>query len=92
MNTIEIVFSIYGMIAITLVLVIFKKIDTDNKRIKKRMLKEVKHGEWEHNKNNDTIKCSMCGFGIIREYCGTIVDNPFKFCPNCGADMRGETK
>ena len=59
---------------------------------------EVKHGEWKHNKNNDVIKCSECGFGImdstfvweIRNCCGTIEDNPFNFCPNCGADMRGE--
>ena len=61
---------------------------------------EVKHGEWKHNKNNDVIKCSECGFGImdstfvweIRNCCGTIEDNPFNFCPNCGADMRGETE
>ena len=58
---------------------------------------EMKHGEWKHNKNNDVIKCSECSFGImdstfvweIRNCCGTIEDNPFNFCPNCGADMRG---
>jgi len=57
---------------------------------------EVKHGKWKHNKNNDVIKCSECGFGImdstfvwkIRNCCGTIEDNPFNFCPDCGADMR----
>ena len=58
-------------------------------------VRENIHGEWKHNKNNDVIKCSECGFGImdstfvweIRNCCGTIEDNPFNFCPNCGANM-----
>lgn len=52
---------------------------------------ERKKGEWipqNHNKTNGMIstavyyypKCSVCG------HC----DNYTNFCPNCGADMRGE--
>lgn len=45
---------------------------------------EVKHGKWRGRKNsfnNIYYLCSLCGG-----------DSPFKanFCPNCGADMRGE--
>lgn len=36
-------------------------------------------------KPNPFGECSICGFLI------DIRDN-FNFCPNCGADMRGETK
>jgi hypothetical protein len=52
---------------------------------------ERKNGKWipqDHNKTNGMAstlvyyypKCSVCG------YC----DNYTNFCPNCGADMRGE--
>lgn len=76
MNTIEIVFSIYGMIAIALVLIALKKIDTDNKRIKERMLEEVaKHGHWRLDGT-----CSVCGMHSLQTY--------GNFCCYCGSDMR----
>ena len=56
------------------------KIDTDNKKIKKRMLKEVKHGEWI-DKGSLSCRCSNCGCKSSKES---------NFCPNCGADMRGK--
>ncbi len=88
MNAIEIVFSIYSMIAIALALAIFKKINADNKRIAKRMLKGVKqlerveHGKWIKTSKNLSA-CSSCGNCILSEY-----TEDYFFCPNCGADMR----
>lgn len=45
---------------------------------------EPKTGHWI--KNGDTLKCPFCGAkgeNIKDDYC-------FNYCPNCGADMRGE--
>ena len=45
----------------------------------------LKRGEWTGG-DEWRKKCSLCGFT------GSIYDipiNPFNFCPNCGADMRG---
>ena len=52
-------------------------------------------GEWIadtshcYNDDEDTFECSVCKepFTLI---CGTPKDNLYNFCPNCGADMRGE--
>lgn len=47
-------------------------------------LEERPQGEWLFDKENsftiDMFKCSICGY---------FGDTHFKFCPNCGADMRG---
>lgn len=48
---------------------------------------ERPQGEWLFDKENsftiDMFKCSICGyFGHTH----------FKFCPNCGADLRGDTE
>ena len=44
----------------------------------------VKHGEWQKRIKN--------GYGAFRcSECGLHFDYKFKFCPNCGADMRGGT-
>ena len=54
------------------------------------------HGEWEHwgspfsdeSEVIDTIVCSVCGARFIEPK-----DEPkgeYNFCPNCGADMRGD--
>ena len=44
---------------------------------------ERPQGEWLFDKENsftiDMFKCSICGY---------FGDTHFKFCPNCGADMR----
>ena len=52
-------------------------------------------GEWIadtshcYDDDEDTFECSVCKepFTLI---CGTPKDNLYNFCPNCGADMRGE--
>lgn len=49
---------------------------------------ERKRGRWRHYEGY--LTCSECGVEYdddIMTYCG---DNVPKFCPNCGADMRGE--
>ena len=51
---------------------------------------ERKTGKW-----SEEYKCSECGYSaVIRvEHDGSVVweSEPFNFCPNCGADMRGES-
>ena len=43
---------------------------------------EIKHGEWI-DKGSLSCRCSSCGCKSLKES---------NFCPNCGADMRGEGK
>lgn len=46
----------------------------------------VKHGKWEEH--NGWKQCSYCAAALrIETVFGIKRDN---FCPNCGADMRGE--
>ena len=58
--------------------------------------KPIRHGEWveypyclcyEGALTEEDIACSSCGavFNVIDNCTET-----FKYCPNCGADMRGE--
>ena len=53
---------------------------------------ERKTGKWLYKPNeydDDTYECSQCGEpGTLID--GTPEENNMKFCPNCGADMRGE--
>ena len=42
---------------------------------------QPKRGKWIPWKYHDGFRC---------EYCNEPVDNKHNFCPNCGADMRGE--
>ena len=46
----------------------------------------VKHGRWETNSDRpDSLICSICkcGFDMWKH-------DPHNYCPNCGADLRGE--
>ena len=49
-----------------------------------------KRGKWEwHSDDELYYSCSCCGhkaYGNTLE----IIDGAYHFCPNCGADMRGE--
>jgi len=67
-------------------------------------VRENVHGEWKHGREisrtmlmNNTLhidyknwKCSVCGFEVDRLLYKIDGSPVFNFCPNCGADMRGE--
>lgn len=73
-----------------------------NMAIEALQAEPVKHGEWELDPNGmdwniPAWRCSECGF--VANYIGVEVNglsnNPMNwagsnFCPNCGANMRGE--
>ncbi len=56
-------------------------------------VREVVRGKWEkveYNRGQHILyRCSLCGnpFGCDK---GKPKENGLKYCPNCGADMRGE--
>ena len=45
-------------------------------------VRENVRGEWRKMNHNLGYECSECGFEC---------DMTYYFCPNCGADMRGES-
>ena len=47
----------------------------------KQTIEERKKGKWIR-KSYDDNRCSECGWGVWA--------NTGNYCPNCGADMRGE--
>lgn len=49
---------------------------------------EVKHGKWNGKPlaGRCTVRCSICGSAFSGN------DGRWKYCPNCGADMRGASK
>ena len=54
---------------------------------------EVKHGEWEIKTDDydcEYMKCSVCKEEFYPSDADTVDTTP-NYCPNCGADMRGET-
>ena len=54
---------------------------------------QPKRGRWEMGKDERFVECSECGLMTTRnELRGIAVfgKNEPNFCPNCGADMRGE--
>ena len=57
-------------------------------------LKERPKGEWktvEGIDGDEYYECSNCGEPWVLT-AGTPKDNNMNFCPNCGADMRGDAK
>ena len=59
------------------------------KKMPKGIIADVepaRHGRWETNSDRpDSLICSVCkcGFDMWKH-------DPHNYCPNCGADMRGE--
>lgn len=55
---------------------------------------EVVHGEWISEFGSYcTPRCSACGWHkpyTEDYYCAQELYSPWNYCPNCGADMRGE--
>ena len=43
-----------------------------------------KRGKWIENTRHESIRCNLCGHYFNRAL------YPKNYCPNCGADMRGE--
>ena len=61
-------------------------------------VKEVKRGHWKHSEaplgwqDVDVAVCSVCGEEwVLDEWDIKEFSQWNKFCPNCGADMRGDT-
>ena len=51
---------------------------------------ERKKGKWIH-KGCGCFECDQCGERVsLNVYIAEKASDRFKFCPNCGADMRGE--
>lgn len=46
-------------------------------------VQEIKHGIWIKEEKSVLYVCSSCGERVYRDY--------YKFCPNCGAKMDGDT-
>jgi rubrerythrin len=46
---------------------------------------EPQTGKWVDDGDPLTLTCGNCGYGVMRY-------NAMRFCPHCGADMRGEQK
>lgn len=55
-------------------------------------VRESVHGVWAWHDDEYICNCSRCDYEIDAEGCidpeGYV--STYKFCPNCGADMRGE--
>jgi len=49
-------------------------------------------GEWILDEDADDVKCSACGhLALLRVAMGDVgIQEYSNFCPNCGADMRGD--
>lgn len=59
-------------------------------------IEECKTGRWIYGENDvalcDGYWCDKCGFFVPWDYKHKSIDyiKDYHFCPNCGADMRGE--
>ena len=59
-------------------------------------VEQVKRGKWIDDsviigEGSNTYRCSDCG-ELVTLNDGTPQENNMNFCPNCGADMREESK
>lgn len=56
---------------------------------------ERKTGTWIYCEDMcgvDGYRCNKCGFHVPWDYTHKLIDfiKDYRYCPNCGADMRGE--
>ena len=62
-------------------------------KIKNADVRENVRGKWYEQETCDcdiVYECSVCGEQWTLD-AGTPMENNMNYCPNCGADMRGET-
>lgn len=60
------------------------------KRVPVADVQPVKHGEWKHVAGMNS-KCSVCShYFPVTEFDSRPFD--INYCPNCGADMRGDAE
>lgn len=62
---------------------------------RKSIQPERKKGKWIYGEDKygiDGYHCDKCGFFVPWNYAHTFINyiDDYNFCPNCGADMRGE--
>lgn len=79
-----------------------RRFEEDPRRIMEIIREEIKKtplteerpkGEWIYDKNINNWRCSICGqtpppTGYVGK--ADFMATHFNFCPNCGADMRGD--
>lgn len=61
-----------------------EKLMQENEQLKKALNQEPKTGHWIMDRQRETRQCDKC----MTVYRWSF--NPHNYCPNCGADMRGE--
>lgn len=75
----------------TEIIALISQLTADKKRLERQLEQGVKRGEWKYYKNNgiyiDTYICTNCQGKV--EMAIDVNPSSFKYCPNCGADMRG---
>lgn len=52
----------------------------------------VKHGEWKFCGDTGTTHCTACGWNIEECFYDPNTNEPYYYCPNCGAKMDGKEK
>ena len=55
-----------------------------------RPVVKAKIADMRYTEDDGEWKCSHCGWQFTLCVCGKDVTSKIHFCPNCGADMRGE--
>lgn len=59
--------------------------------VRKVLSEKKKTGKWENDKVAFYLTCSECGCSVrCAEHVFLDDDNGYYYCPNCGAEMKGE--
>lgn len=73
------------------IIALISQLTADKKRLEKQLEQTMKRGEWKYYKNNGIINtyiCTNCQGKV--EMAIDVEPSSFKYCPFCGADMRGD--
>lgn len=74
----------YGLMRTTL---LFKCKDEDIIEALGADVQLVKRGKWENTNSPNQLRCSRCD---VIHFIAQYPHGDINYCPNCGADMRGE--